>query len=143
MIVLASDHAGFKLKERLKQHFKKNNVEFFDAGAVELDVQDSYVVYGKSAVNYFVNNCDIQKDKLILICGSGIGMSIVANKNKNIRAVLAYSSKQARQGREHNDCNCLCIGARNTCFLKTKCIVKKFLNTQFLGGKYAERINTI
>lgn len=143
MIVLASDHAGFNHKEKLKQYFLKNNIEFFDAGAIKLDNQDSYVVYAKGAIEYYINNCDEKKDKIILICGSGIGMSIVANRNKKIRAVLAYSPKQAEQGRQHNDCNCLCLGARNTKFFKTKSIILKFLNTQFLGGKHAERIKTL
>ena len=143
MIVLGSDHAGFELKEKLKRYFSKKNIEFSDAGAVELEKNDSYVIYGKGAVEYFINNCNVDKDKLILICGSGIGMSIVANRNPKIRAVLAYSAKQAVQGRQHNNCNCLCLGARNLCFLKAKCIVSKFLKAEFLGGKYAERLKSI
>ena len=143
MIVLASDHVGFKLKEKLKRYFAKKNIEFFDAGAMEFDNSDSYVDYGKGAIEYFLNNCNDEVDKLILVCGSGVGMSIVANRNKDIRAVLAYSVKQVVQGRQHNNCNCLCLGARNTCAIKAKCIISKFLKTQFLGGKYAKRIESI
>ncbi len=143
MIVLGNDHAGFLLKEKLKKWFLKNNIEFVEIGNVNFDSLDSYVLYGKKAVEYFVKNCDLTKDKLILICGSGVGMSIVANRTKDIRAVLACTKKQAVQAREHNNCNCLCIGARNTTFFTAKRIVKSFLNTDFLNGKYLDRINQI
>jgi len=143
MIVLAGDHAGFELKEKLKRYFSKKNIEFFDAGAEEFNDADSYVTFGKNAVEYFIKNCNVDKDKLILICGSGVGMSIVANRNEKVRAVLAYSAKQAKQGRLHNNCNCLCIGARNTCFCLAKRIVTAFLQTEFLGGKHADRIKSI
>ena len=143
MIVLGCDHAGFLLKERLKKWLFKNGEKVFDAGAELFDVQDSYVLHGKNAVEYFLKNCDKNQDKLVLICGSGVGMSIVANRNENIRAVLAYAKKQAKQAREHNNANCLCLGARNTSFLKAKSIANTFLKTEFLGGKYLERINSI
>ena len=143
MIVIASDHAGFELKEKIKKYFEKQNIKFFDVGAIEVYKNDSYVLYGKNAIKYYVDSCDTDTDKLILICGSGIGMSIVANRNEKIRAVLAYSKKQAVQGRQHNNCNCLCIGGRNTNFLKAKGIIKAFLETNFLGGKHLDRINSI
>lgn len=143
MLVLASDHAGFELKEKLKKYFSKKNIEFFDVGALEYDANDSYVMYGKNAIDYYIKNCDISKDRLILVCGSGIGMSIVANRNKDIRAVLCANAKQAVQAREHNDCNCLCIGARNTCFCSAKKIINKFMAVQFLAGKHLERIKSI
>ena len=143
MIILASDHAGFGLKNKIKNWFNKNNIEFFDIGANSFEESDSYVDYGKKAVEYFLNNCSKDVDKLLLVCGSGVGMSIVANRFDGIRAVLAYSSKQAKQGRQHNNCNCLCLGARNTCFIKSKCIIKTFLNTNFLAGKHLDRINAI
>lgn len=143
MIILASDHAGFMLKNKLKSWLDKKNIKYFDVGAINYDGMDSYVDYGKKAIDYFLQNCDVKTDKLLLICGSGVGMSIVANRNKSIRAVLAFSPKQAMQGRMHNDCNCLCMGARNTCFLKAKCIVNKFLYTNFLAGKHLDRIKSI
>ena len=142
MIVIASDHAGFILKEKLKTWLIKKNISFFDVGANTFDGLDSYVDYAKNAIKYFNDNCN-QDDKLILICGSGVGMSIVANRNKNIRAVLAYSSKQVVQARTHNNSNCLCVGARNTGFLKTKVLIQKFLTTNFLEGKYKDRIESI
>lgn len=143
MIVIASDHAGFKLKQKLIKYFLKNNMAFIDIGAKNFDALDSYVDYAKQAVKYFVENCDVGADKLFLICGSGVGMDIVANRNTSIRSVLAYSARQALEARKHNNANCLCLGARNTCYLKARYIVKKFLKTEFLGGKYQKRLETI
>ena len=129
MLIIASDHAGLKLKQKLVAWLKNQGLDYVD--------------YAKKAIDYFSKNCDANTDKLILVCGSGVGMSIVANRQQNIRAVLAYSSKQAKQGRNHNNCNCLCLGGRNTGYLKAKHIVNVFLKTNFLGGKYADRLNTI
>ena len=143
MIIIASDHAGFGLKNKIKHWFDKNNIQHFDAGADNFKESDSYVDYAKKAVEYFIKNCNKDVDKLLLVCGSGVGMSIVANRFAGIRAVLAYSSKQAKQGRQHNNCNCLCLGARNTCFIKSKCIIKTFLKTEFFAGKHLDRINSI
>ena len=142
MIVLASDHAGYELKQKIKNWLNKRNIDFCDVGADALDTEDSFVTYAKEAVEHFSKTCK-QNDRLLLVCGSGIGMSIVANRHSNIRAVLAYSKKQARAGRLHTDCNCLCLGARHICFLKAKCIINTFLKTEFLGGKYLDRINSI
>ena len=142
MIVIASDHAGYNLKNKVKVWLKKQGQDVFDAGADTFDDKDSYVDYAKKAFSYYLQNCTYN-EKLILICGSGVGMSIVANRHKNVRAVLAYSTKQVAMARKHNDANCLCVGARNTCFLKTKHLVKKFLQTEFLGGKYQTRIESI
>ena len=143
MIILASDHAGFLLKEKIKRWLTKTGNQFFDCGAENLDIDDSYVDYAKKGIDYYLKNCDIQNDKLILICGSGVGMSIVANRNPQIFAVLAQTKKQAKQAREHNNANCLCLGARNVCFCSTKRMIKTFLATSFLGGKYLDRMNSI
>ena len=142
MIYIACDHAGFNLKQKLLKWFKKKNIEFTDFGATNFNEQDSYVDYAKKVIEQF-NRKKNTEDKLLLICGSGVGMSIVANRNKNIRAVLAYTSKQVYQARQHNDVNCLCIGARNTCYLKVIKLIKTYLKTEFLGGKYLERIKSI
>lgn len=143
MLIIASDHAGFKLKQKLVAWLKNQNLYVVDCGALQYQSMDSYVDYAKKAIDYFLKNCNANTDKLILVCGSGVGMSIVANRQKNIRAVLAYSAKQAKQGRNHNNCNCLCLGGRNTAYLRAKHIVNVFLKTNFLGGKYECRLNTI
>ncbi|MGN1212826.1 MAG: RpiB/LacA/LacB family sugar-phosphate isomerase [Christensenellales bacterium] len=142
MIYISCDHAGFDLKQKLVKWFEKIGLNYVDFGAKTYNQLDSYVDYAKLALNEFVDKKNVE-DKLVLICGSGVGMSIVANRNKNIRAVLAYNNKQVFQARQHNDANCLCIGARNTNFLKSKKFIKTFLTTEFLGGKHLERINSI
>ena len=142
MIYIACDHAGFDLKQKLIKWFDKNNIKHIDCGAKQYDNLDSYVDSAKLALSEFEKSQNAD-DKLILICGSGIGMSIVANRNKNVRAVLAYTTKQVEQARQHNDANCLCIGARNTGYIKAKKLIKIFFQTQFLGGKHSERIKSI
>ncbi|MGN1222037.1 MAG: RpiB/LacA/LacB family sugar-phosphate isomerase [Christensenellales bacterium] len=142
MIYISCDHAGFDLKQKLVKWFKKTGLNYVDFGAKTYNQLDSYVDYAKQALNEFIDKKNIE-DKLVLICGSGVGMSIVANRNKNIRAVLAYNNKQVFQARQHNDANCLCIGARNTNFFKSKKFIKTFLTTEFLGGKHLDRINSI
>lgn len=140
MIILASDHAGFNLKNKLKNWLFKKHIDFVDVGAKSLDNEDSYVEYAKKAM-------DLMKEeplkKAILICGSGVGMCIVANRSKNVRAVIGTSQKIVKQAVAHNNANALCIGARNTSFSTAKGFVKIFLNSTFLSGKYLKRIDTI
>ena len=143
MIIISNDHAGINLKNSFVEYFKQNNIDYIDCGVKSLEPNDSFVDYAKAAIEHYVNNCDTQQDKLILICGSGVGMSIVANRNSQIRAVLAFDRVQAEQGRLHNNCNCLCLGERNTGFDKALEIFKVFDGTNFLGGKYLERIESI
>lgn len=143
MIVVGCDHAGLKLKQKLTKHFQKKGISFFDVGADSFEPLDSYVDYAKKAIDYYIANCNLDADKLVLICGSGIGMDITANRNTKIRSVLALSTKQAVQGRMHNNANCLCLGCRNTNYICAKHIVGKFLKTEFLGGKYQKRLETI
>lgn len=142
MIYLACDHAGYSLKNKLAKWLEKIDFKFVDCGATVFDQQDSYVDYAKQATSKFAQLAQKQ-DKLILICGSGVGMSIVANRNTNIRAVLALSAKQVFQARQHNDANCLCIGARNTNFFKAKQMIKTLVSTEFAGGKHLKRIESI
>ena len=89
-----------------------------------------------------MKNCT-ENDHVILICGSGVGKSIAAIRNPKIRAVLAMTTKQALQSRKHNNANCLCLGARNTCFWTAKRIINTVAKTEFLGGKYQDRMETI
>ncbi len=137
-IYIASDHAGFDLKEILIKEFKKLNIEFIDLGT------DS-----KESVDYpdFANKLSekIKKDSDfgILICGSGIGISIAANRHKNIRAALCNSAKSAKLSRAHNNANVLCLGAR---LIKEKpafSISKAFLSSEFEGDRHAKRVEKL
>ena len=109
----------------------------------ELEKNDSYVIYGKGAVEYFINNCNVDKDKLILICGSGIGMSIVANKVDGVRCALVSNADAASLTRRHNDSNVLALGAKYTDFELAKQITYVWLTTEFEGGRHQRRVDKI
>lgn len=137
-IILCSDHAGYNLKQQIKNHL--SNYQLVDVGALTIDNLDSYVDYAKKANQLVVKN----KDNLgIYVCGSGVGMSIVANKQKGVRAVLASSEEIASKAREHNNANVLCLGERFTSTNLALKIVDSFLNGKFIGGKYAQRVESI
>lgn len=137
-IVMCADHAGFELKEQLKS-FLKDNYDIVDVGATNVDNNDSYVDYAKKANKLVVeNNCFG-----IYVCGSGVGMCIVANKQRGIRAVMPASVELTEKSRQHNNANVLCLGARFMTLDDAKKIIEKFLSTTFLGGKYQDRLNSI
>ena len=137
-IVMCADHAGFELKEQLKDYLSKSN-DIIDVGANAIDNEDSYVDYAKKANKQVVdNNC-----YGIYVCGSGVGMSIVANKQRGIRAVMPASVELVEKSRQHNNANVLCLGARFMTLEEAKKIVDKFLSTDFLGGKYQTRLQSI
>lgn len=137
MIILACDHAGFELKEYLKQYFVKNKIDFFDSGAIIYNPEDDYPDIIKSAVKHVLKNSE---NRGVFICGSGVGVSMVANRHKGIRAVLAQDTSVAEMARLHNNANVLCLGARNICKRRATNIISTFLNTEFLGGKHQRRI---
>ena len=138
-VVIASDHAGFILKEEIKKFLIKKRKKVLDLGTKNTNSVD-YPYYAhllstkmKKDVNQFG----------ILICGSGIGMSMAANKHKNIRAALCYSAKSTKLSRQHNNANVMTIGARLTNKnLALKC-VSIFLKTNFEGGRHLNRVKKI
>lgn len=140
MIAIGSDHAGFEYKERLKKLLEEIKKPYQDFGAFSTDAVDY------PDVAHVVSKA-VTSDKFprgILICGTGIGMSIVANKHKGIRAAVCESVEAARLSREHNDANILCIGARISSWETATEIVKTFLTTPFSGGqRHMERIQKI
>ena len=139
MIALASDHAGFGLKNQIMEYLKKNGIEYLDYGCFDENRCDS--------ADFAVHPClAIQKgeaEKTILICVTGIGMSIIANKHDGIRAALCAEPFSAKHTRMHNDANLLCLGARVTGSGLALEIVDVFLNTAFLGGDYARRLEKL
>ena len=138
-VVLASDHAGFKLKEEIKEFLIKKRKKVLDLGTKNTNSVD-YPDYAH------LLSKKMKKDKNqfgILVCGSGIGMSIVANKHKNIRAALCYDIKSAKLSRQHNNANVMTIGSRLTKKnVALKC-VSTFLKTNFYGGRHLRRIKKI
>jgi ribose 5-phosphate isomerase B len=137
MIILASDHAGFELKQYLKQYFIKHKIDFFDAGALQYNPTDDYPDIIHKAVKLVLE----YKDKGIFICGSGVGVSMVANRYKGIRAVLAYDTKTVEMARKHNDANVLCTGQTRVTKTMALKLVKAFMTTDFEGGRHQQRID--
>lgn len=131
-IFIASDHAGFELKEYLKNHF-----DLSDLGTHKSSSCD-YPVFAKKLCTQIEKN-----DKGILICGTGIGMSIAANRFKNIRAALCFNEEMAILSRQHNDANVLVLGARIILAETARGCVENFLSTDFEGGRHQRRLNLV
>ena len=137
MIAIASDHAGFALKEKLKLHFKENNIEFIDLGT-DSEQSCHYPVFAKKLCKKIQ---DGECDKGSLVCGTGIGMSMVANKQKGIRAAACSDYFSAKFTRAHNDANVLCLGERVIGSGLACELADVFLSTPFEGGKHQVRID--
>jgi ribose 5-phosphate isomerase B len=135
MIVLASDHGGFPLKEQVKEYLKTKGLDVIDVGTDSTDSCD-FPVFVKKAVNQITSN---QNARGILVCGSGLGVSIAANRNPEIRAALCHRPEYAELSRQHNNANVLCLGGRFLTFDEAIKIIDIFLSTEFLGGKYHTR----
>jgi ribose 5-phosphate isomerase B len=139
-IAIGCDHAAYKEKKDLLKFIQSEiDCEIIDVGTNSSDSVD-YAEYGH-AVGELVSKGEA--DKGIVICGSGIGISIAANKIKGIRAALCTSIQHAEMSRKHNDANVLAMGARFTSFTDIKLITQMWLNTDFEGGRHARRINKI
>jgi len=138
-VLLASDHAGFKLKEEIKKYLIKKREKILDLGTKNTNSVD-YPYYAH------LLSKKMKKDRNkfgILVCGSGTGMSMAANKHKNIRAALCYNNKSTKLSRSHNNANVMAIGSR---LIKKnialKC-VSTFLKTNFDGGRHIRRVKKI
>lgn len=139
-IIIGSDHAGFRAKEKLKAILAKKGVKIDDVGT---NSQDS-VDYPDYAAKVARKVAKTRGSKGILICGSGIGMVIVANKVRGIRAVAAYDNYTARMSRNDNDTNVLCLRGRGFPFGKSRMIVDVWLKTPFSGkARHKRRIDKI
>ena len=138
-IVMASDHAGFDLKSTLVEQLKNDGYDVEDAGTYSKDSCD-YPVFAEKACRYML---DGKAELCILVCGTGIGMSMAANKVKGIRAACCSDTYSAKYTRLHNDANVLCMGARVVGEGLAYEIAKVFLETEFEGGKHLRRINLI
>ena len=135
-IALGSDHAGFEIKEIIKSFLTSSNIDFVDLGAYEFDALDDYPDFAKN-VGYAIRNGEAQKS--IIICGSGVGASITANKIKGVRAGLCHDGYSAHQGVEHDDMNVLCIGSRIIGIELIKEIIISFINAKFSGEERHSR----
>jgi len=138
-IFISSDHAGFNLKEQIKKKFSKKFL-FQDLGTDDSKRSVNYPDYAHKLSKKVSNN---SKNIGILVCGSGMGMSMAANKHKKIRAAVCYSVKNAKLSRLHNNANIITLGSRLTKKnIAFKCI-EVFVNTKFEGGRHKKRVKKI
>lgn len=137
-IYLASDHAGFELKNEVKRYLLQNNYNVEDLGTYSKEPVN-WPEYGARAAGKVAEDPDNSKG--IIICGSGLGMSMVANKFKNIRAALCHDEYTAEMSRKHNNANILNLGARILNNKKALKIVEIWLNTEFEGGRHQRRLD--
>ena len=138
-IFISSDHAGYNLKESIKKRFSKK-YEFHDLGTNNSKISVNYPDYAHKLCKKVSNNL---KNMGILVCGSGMGMAMAANKHKKIRAAVCYSVKNTKLSRLHNNANIITLGSRLTNKnIAFKCI-DTFINTKFEGGRHKKRVKKI
>ena len=144
-IVIGCDHAGYEIKQSVKDALytslmkKDDTTRFHDVGCDSLD-SVHYPEYGKTVADWVASK---DADYGILICGTGIGMSMVANKVKGIRAALCHDVYTAMMARQHNNANILCMGARVVTPYQAINIANTFFETDFLGGRHEVRVKMI
>ena len=138
-IALAADHAGFEEKEKLKSTLNELGIEFDDMGTTSTDSVD-YPDYALKAARAVANG---DFDQGLLVCGSGTGMAIAANKVHGVRAAVAWSPDIARLARQHNNANILALPARFISDDQTKEIVKAWFDADFEGGRHERRVGKI
>ena len=139
MLILASDHAGFPLKEEIKAYLDEKGVEYIDCGTDSTASVD-YAKFAQTACLKVVNG---EGDKAVLCCGPGIGISMAANKVKGIRAACCSDYFSAKFTRLHNDANVLCMGARVIGAGLACELVDVFINTEVEGGRHQRRVDQI
>jgi len=139
MIVIGSDHGGFKLKEEIKRYFEEKEIKYEDKGTFSEESVD----YPNIAKAVAKDVADKKADIGILICRSGIGMSMVANKFKGVRCAVCYQEQTAKFSRMHNNANMLALGADYISTNDAICIIRQFLATEFEGGRHEARVNLI
>lgn len=138
-IALGCDHGGFLLKEAIKKHLEGNNIEVVDVGSFSSERVDYPAYAANVGEKVSTGSCDLG----ILCCGTGIGMSIAANKIEGIRAAVVGDCFSAAATREHNNSNVLCLGERVTGEGLALQIVDTWLNASFQGGRHQERIDQV
>ena len=139
MLALGCDHGGYPLMKEVISYLEKNNIEYKNFGTFSEESVD-YPAYGKAVAKAVAGG---ECEKGILICGTGIGISIAANKVKGIRCCVCSEPYTAKMSRAHNDCNMLAFGARVVGLDLAKMIVDTWLTTEFEGGRHQRRVDLI
>jgi len=136
LIALGSDHAGYQLKQHLREHLERQGIKLKDVGANSPESVD-YPDFARAVAEQVANN---QSHFGILVCGSGVGMSIAANKVPGVRAALVFNEEMAALARQHNDANVLCLGEKFVSPETAARIIDTFLNSNFEGGRHERRV---
>ena len=140
-VAIGADHAGYSLKTPLVTLLQSRNDEVIDVGAHSYDPEDDFPDFAKLVADVVSSN---QADRGIIVCGSGVGASVAANKVPGIRAAICHDSYSAHQGVEHDDLNVLCLGSRIVGEAVAFELVTSFLNARFIDrGKYRRRLDKI
>ena len=139
MIAIGSDHAAFEFKEHIKIYLQKKGLEFKDFGTFSTERTD-YCDFGFKVAESVANK---EAEKGILVCGTGVGISISANKVKSIRAVVCSEPYSAKLSRQHNNTNILAMGSRVVGTSLAEMIIDEWLEAEFEGGRHLNRINKI
>jgi ribose 5-phosphate isomerase B len=138
-IAVGSDHAGFDLKQRVRPLLEEAGHEVVDVGT-DSDESTDYPLHAEAAARLVASG---DAERAVLVCGSGVGVSIVANKVDGVRAVNAHDSDEAAMSRRHNDANVLALAGRRLSDEDAREIVERFLATEFEGGRHQRRVDQI
>lgn len=139
MIAIGSDHGGYKLKEEIKKYLEEKGIEYKDYGT-ENEERTDYPIYATKVASAIVEK---ECDKGILLCRSGHGMTIVANKYKGIRAASIVSEEEARLAKADDNINVITLGGDKLTISEAVCIIRMWLGTEFKGGRYQERLDMV
>jgi ribose 5-phosphate isomerase B len=138
-IAVGSDHAGFDLKEQVRPLLEEAGYEVVDVGT-DSDESTDYPLHAEAAARLVATG---DAERAVLVCGSGVGVSIVANKVDGVRAVNAHDPEEAEMSRRHNDANVLALAGRRLSGEDARAIVERFLATEFEGGRHQRRVDQI
>ena len=139
MIAIGSDHGGYKLKEEIKKYFDENGIEYRDFGT-DSEEKTDYPIYAKKVAQAVQSK---ECEGGILLCRSGYGMTVVANKFKGIRAASISNEEAAKFAKADDDINVITLGGDYLTINEAICIIRNWLATEFKGGRYAERLEMI
>ena len=139
-IAIAADHAGFDLKAKLVEELKSAGYAVLDLGTSDATTSVDYPDFGKALAEAVTSG---KADAGVVVCGTGIGISIAANRHPGVRAALCHDTTSARLSREHNDANVLALGARVTGEQVAKDCLHTFLSTEFAGDRHARRVQKL
>ena len=139
MIAIGADHGGYKLKEEIKKYFEEKGIEYKDFGTYD-EQRTDYPIYAKKVAESIKNK---ECDSGILVCRSGYGMTVVANKFKGIRAASIHDEESAKFAKADDDINVITLGGDYIDTNEAICIIRNWLGTEFKGGRYEERLKMI